>query len=68
MENQKGLGKRIRELELEHRELDTVLDRFGKKTPSNNLELQVKRIKKRKLVIKDEIQKLKSKLIPDTIA
>tara|TARA_Y100000588_G_C13842666_1_gene748471 strand:+ start:285 stop:491 length:207 start_codon:yes stop_codon:yes gene_type:complete len=68
MENQKGLGKRITELELEHRELDTVLDRFGKKTPSNNLELQVKRIKKRKLVIKDEIQKLKSKLIPDTIA
>ena len=68
MQNQKGLGKRIRELELEHRELDTVLDRFGKKTPSNNLELQVKRIKKRKLVIKDEIQKLKSKLIPDTIA
>ena len=68
MENQKGLRKRITELELEHRELDTVLDRFGKKTPSNNLELQVKRIKKRKLVIKDEIQKLKSKLIPDTIA
>ena len=68
MENQKGLGKRITELELEHRELDTVLDRFGEKTPSNNLELQVKRIKKRKLVIKDEIQKLKSKLIPDTIA
>ncbi len=68
MENQKGLRKRITELELEHRELDTVLDRFAEKTPSDNLELQVKRIKKRKLIIKDEIQKLKSKLIPDTIA
>ena len=68
MENQKGVKIRIAELELEHRELNTVLDRFAKKTPSNNLELQVKRIKKRKLIIKDEIQKLKSKLIPDTIA
>jgi len=68
MENQKGLRKRITELELEHRELDTVLDRFAEKTPSDNLELQIKRIKKRKLIIKDEIQKLKSKLIPDTIA
>jgi len=68
MENQKGLRKRITELELEHRELNTVLYRFAKKRPSNELELQVKRIKKRKLIIKDEMQKLKSKLIPDTIA
>ena len=65
---QKELRKRITELELEHRELNTVLDRFAKKPPSNELELQVKRIKKRKLIIKDEMQKLKSKLIPDTIA
>ena len=68
MKNQTEVKIRIAELELEHLELNTVLDRFVKKTPSNNLELQVKRIKKRKLIIKDEIQKHKSKLIPDTIA
>ena len=53
----------INELSLEHKDLDDALSLMREKPFID--ELQIKRIKKRKLKLKDEIQQLESKLIPD---
>ncbi len=54
---------RLDELRLEHRDLDAVIERLSKDTTID--ELQVKRLKKRKLLVKDIIARLESMLIPD---
>ena len=54
---------RIHELSLEHKDLDDALTLMAEKPFID--ELQIRRIKKRKLNIKDEIVLLESKLIPD---
>jgi hypothetical protein len=53
-------------LKSEHRDLDEVIDRLIEKAPFDQLQLQ--RLKKRKLGLKDQIIKLESQLIPDIIA
>ena len=53
-------------LRIEHRDLDDVIDRLIEKPPFDQLQLQ--RLKKRKLGLKDQITKLESRLIPDIIA
>jgi hypothetical protein len=53
-------------LRLEHRDLDDVIDRLIEKAPFDQLQLQ--RLKKRKLGLKDQIIRLESQLIPDIIA
>ena len=53
-------------LRSEHRDLDEVIDRLLEKPPFDQLQLQ--RLKKRKLGLKDQILKLESQLIPDIIA
>ncbi|MBI5461012.1 MAG: YdcH family protein [Gammaproteobacteria bacterium] len=57
------LRQRIETLRLEHRDLDDVIDRLAH--DPNIDQLQIKRLKKRKLLIKDLIQRLESDLIPD---
>ena len=57
---------RLRELELEHQDLDDVIGRLSR-DPAQD-QLQLRRLKKRKLVLKDQIQKLRTRLIPDIIA
>jgi len=57
------LRQRIETLRLEHRDLDDVIDRLVHDI--NIDQLQLKRLKKRKLLIKDLIQRLESDLIPD---
>ena len=54
---------RIHELSLEHKDLDDALILMEERPFID--ELQIKRIKKRKLKIKDEMLLLESKLIPD---
>ena len=54
---------RIDELFIEHRDLDCALNLIQEKPYVD--ELQVRRFKIRKLKIKDEIELLESKLIPD---
>jgi hypothetical protein len=66
MEDQDTLRRRIAELETEHGDLDGVIDRISENVPFD--QLQVQRLKKRKLTLKDEIQSLRSRLIPDNIA
>jgi hypothetical protein len=51
------------ELKVEHRDLDQVIDRLAADRSTD--QLQIKRLKKRKLAIKDMIAWLESKLIPD---
>jgi hypothetical protein len=55
--------ERLRQLRIEHRDLDEVISRLA--LDLNVDELQVKRLKKRKLVLKDQIDRLESELIPD---
>jgi hypothetical protein len=61
-----SLLRRLHELRSEHRDLDTVIARLGDSGPTDLLHLQ--RLKKRKLLLKDEIAWLESRLIPDNIA
>jgi|TARA_B110000116_G_scaffold266441_1_gene277189 hypothetical protein len=53
-------------LEEEHRDLDEVLIQIQEKQTVNFL--QIHRLKKRKLVLKDKINYLKNKIEPDIIA
>ena len=57
---------KLEELKSEHRDLDEVIERLLEKPPFDQLQLQ--RLKKRKLGLKDQILKLESQLIPDIIA
>ncbi|MDQ9171098.1 DUF465 domain-containing protein [Oxalobacteraceae bacterium R-40] len=58
-----GIRQRIIELELEHRDLDLVIETLSK--DGNYEELQLRRLKKRKLQLKDHITLLKMQLVPD---
>ena len=53
-------------LRQEHRDLDSAIEALqGKASPDN---LQIQRLKKRKLALKDRITALEDKLLPDIIA
>jgi hypothetical protein len=55
--------QRLRALRIEHRDLDEIIARLSLDIHID--ELQLKRLKKRKLVLKDQILMLESQLIPD---
>ncbi|HSF78306.1 MAG TPA: DUF465 domain-containing protein [Steroidobacteraceae bacterium] len=55
--------QRLRELRIEHRDLDDVIGRLTMDLYVD--ELQLRRLKKRKLLLKDQIARLESELIPD---
>lgn len=57
------ISHRVFELKLEHRNLDAEIDRLAADIRAD--ELAIKRLKKRKLWLKDCISKLESSLIPD---
>ena len=57
---------KLEQLRTEHRDLDEIIARLAEQGPFDQLQLQ--RLKKRKLVLKDLIAKLESKLLPDIIA
>jgi hypothetical protein len=58
-----ALRLRIEQLYLEHRDLDDVISRLVEGTPHD--QLQVQRLKKRKLHVKDQISALEGQLTPD---
>lgn len=60
------LQRRLEELRTEHRDLDDVIERLNE-NPAQN-QLQIRRLKKRKLVLKDQIERIESQLVPDIIA
>ena len=57
--------RRLHELRSEHRDLDTVIARIDSSAVD---QLQLQRLKKRKLKLKDEIAWLEGRLVPDIIA
>jgi hypothetical protein len=57
------IARRVSELRLEHRDLDLAIARLQADAEAD--ELAVKRLKKRKLQLKDCIARLESALIPD---
>jgi hypothetical protein len=61
-----AIKARLEALRSEHRDLDEAIARIADKAPFN--QLQIQRLKKRKLVLKDLIIKLESQLVPDIIA
>jgi len=65
-DNQQQIIAQLHQLESEHRDLDDVIGRLGDDKPFDQLKLQ--RLKKRKLALKDEITKLRSRILPDIIA
>jgi len=61
-----ALRARLAVLKIEHRDLDDVIARLAERAPFDQLQLQ--RLKKRKLALKDQISKIESELLPDIIA
>lgn len=57
------LQRRLEQLRLEHRDLDEIIERIATDPAAD--QLQVRRLKKRKLALKDTIARLESELIPD---
>jgi hypothetical protein len=58
-----AINRQLMTLRVEHRDLDEVIERLTRDPGTN--EFQLKRLKKRKLKLKDMIAYLESKLIPD---
>lgn len=63
MPDQDALAQRIAQLQLEHRDLDTVIELLAQQPAPD--ELRLRRLKKRKLQIKDTIVLLQMRLTPD---
>jgi hypothetical protein len=61
-----ALRARLDDLESEHRDLDAVIDRILDEGASDQLQLQ--RLKKRKLKLRDQIQNIENQLVPNLIA
>jgi hypothetical protein len=55
--------ERLRELRVSHRDLDYLIDRLHDDPMVD--QLRIRRLKKRKLLLKDMIMTLESEMIPD---
>ena len=66
MNEKEVLSKQLEELRGQHRELDEVIARLSEEAARNPIELQ--RLKKRKLMLKDQITAIEDEILPDIIA
>jgi len=66
MDDLAELRRQLEQLKTEHRELDDVIRGLAEGGPYD--QLQLIRLKKRKLMLKDAIARLESQLLPDIIA
>lgn len=66
MNDQDTLQEQLGVLRAEHRDLDDIIARLSDHAPYDQLQLQ--RLKKRKLALKDQINQIESRLLPDIIA
>lgn len=64
--NEEEMRKRLEGLRIEHRDLDAAIDALT--AAGSNDQLQIARLKKRKLRLKDQIAMIEDYLIPDIIA
>jgi hypothetical protein len=65
-EQRELLHRKLEELRIEHRDLDDVIARVTEEAPFD--QIRVQRLKKRKLLLKDQIIHIESMLLPDIIA
>lgn len=65
-EERQQIEARILALETEHRDLDDVINRLASDPVQD--QLQLRRLKKRKLLLKDLVARLRDRLIPDIVA
>jgi hypothetical protein len=61
-----GVASRLVRLRMEHRDLDAAIEALRASAAPD--QLQIARLKKRKLRLRDEIALLEDRLIPDIIA
>ena len=66
MSEQQAIRQKLSGLRQNHRELDDVINRISDEAPYDHLQMQ--RLKRRKLALKDQITRLESQLLPDIIA
>ena len=60
---QENLEEWLHELRVEHRDLDEMIQLLEEQPASDRMQIQ--RLKKRKLALKDTIARVESRLIPD---
>ena len=65
-EEEREVRRELAELRQEHRDLDAAIEALGESVRPDTIQIQ--RMKKRKLVLKDRIAKLDDRLLPDIIA
>lgn len=65
-EDKQALREKIQQLTVEHRDPDDVIHQISADGYVD--QLQLKRLKKKKLFLKDRIEKLNSQLLPDILA
>jgi hypothetical protein len=61
-----ALQQRVVELKMEHRDLDAAIERL--EADQAHDELQIRRLKRRKLLLKDQIARLERDIDPDVLA
>lgn len=66
MQDREELKAKLEAIRLEHRDLDDAIDELS--APFGFDQLKINRLKKRKLILKDQIIHLESDLLPDIIA
>jgi hypothetical protein len=66
MNDTETLKEKLAQLKTEHRDLDDVISRLADDGSFNQIKIQ--RLKKRKLVLKDQIAQVENSLLPDIIA
>ena len=64
--DERELRERLAQLRAEHRDLDAQI--VAEELSSHADQLQIKRLKKRKLALKDRITAIEDQLLPDIIA
>ncbi len=65
-ENLRSPQRRLIELRIEHADLDDLIDRAGAERPMDDLTLR--RLKKRRLLLRDQIASLEDSLDPPDLA
>lgn len=66
MNEQEKLQDRLIELKAEHRDIDDAILALSQRSVPDMVQIQ--RLKKKKLTLKDEIARVETKLLPDIIA